>query len=169
MTERLRRGGHEVIGYDRRREISDVASLEMLVDKLPHPRSVWLMVPAGEITEKALTEASRLLDPGDLVVDGGNSYFRDSIRRAEALSRAGLLFADAGTSGGIWGLEAGFCLMVGGSDEAFRRIEPALAALAPENGFAHVGPPGAGHFVKMVHNGIEYGLLQAYAEGFEIL
>jgi len=169
MTERLRRGGHEVVGYDRNPDVSDVASLAELPQRLAPPRAVWLMVPAGDPTEATVSELAGLLDRGDLVVDGGNSNFRDSTRRAAELEAKGLLFADAGTSGGIWGLENGYCLMVGGSDEAFRRIEPALRTLAPEDGYAHVGPVGAGHFTKMVHNGIEYAMLQAYAEGFEIL
>ena len=169
MTERLRRGGHEVVGYDRNPDVSDVASLAELPQRLAPPRAVWLMVPAGDPTEATVSELAGLLDRGDLVVDGGNSNFRDSMRRAAELEAKGLLFVDAGTSGGIWGLENGYCLMVGGSDEAFRRIEPALRTLAPEDGYAHVGPVGAGHFTKMVHNGIEYAMLQAYAEGFEIL
>jgi 6-phosphogluconate dehydrogenase len=169
MAERLRRGGHEVIGYDRNPAISDVGSLSELVAKLVAPRAVWVMVPAGDPTEHTIRELAGLLEAGDLVVDGGNSNFRDSMRRAAELEKRGLLFVDAGTSGGIWGLEIGYCLMVGGSKEALERIEPALKTLAPENGYAHVGPVGAGHFTKMVHNGIEYAMLQAYAEGFEIL
>jgi len=169
MAERLRRGGHEVIGYDRDPAISDVGSLSELVAKLVAPRAVWVMVPAGDPTEHTIRELAGLLEAGDLVVDGGNSNFRDSMRRAAELEKRGLLFVDAGTSGGIWGLEIGYCLMVGGSEEALERIEPVLKTLAPENGYAHVGPVGAGHFTKMVHNGIEYAMLQAYAEGFEIL
>jgi 6-phosphogluconate dehydrogenase len=169
MAKRLRRGGHEVIGYTRNRAVSDVDSLSGLVDGLNAPRTVWLMIPAGDPTEQAIQELADLLQAGDLIVDGGNSNFRDSMRRGAELEKRGLLFADAGTSGGIWGLEVGYCLMVGGSEEGFRRIEPALKTLAPEDGYAHVGPVGAGHFTKMVHNGIEYALLQAYAEGFEIL
>ncbi|MHC4481267.1 MAG: phosphogluconate dehydrogenase (NAD(+)-dependent, decarboxylating) [Planctomycetota bacterium] len=169
MAERLRRGGHEVIGYDRNPDVSDVGSLSELVDRLTAPRSVWVMVPAGDPTEQTIRELADLLQAEDLIVDGGNSNFRDSVRRGAELEKRGLLFADAGTSGGIWGLEVGYCLMVGGSDEGFRRIEPALKTLAPEDGYAHVGPVGAGHFTKMVHNGIEYAMLQAYAEGFEIL
>jgi 6-phosphogluconate dehydrogenase len=169
MAERLRRGGHEVIGYDRDPAISDVGSLSELVGRLVAPRAVWVMVPAGDPTEHTIRELAGLLEAGDLVVDGGNSNFRDSMRRAAELEKGGLLFVDAGTSGGIWGLEIGYCLMVGGSEEALERIEPVLKTLAPENGYAHVGPVGAGHFTKMVHNGIEYAMLQAYAEGFEIL
>jgi 6-phosphogluconate dehydrogenase len=169
MAERLRRGGHEVTGYDRNPAVSEVASLSELVGRLAAPRTVWVMVPAGEPAEQTIGELAGLLEAGDLVVDGGNSNFRDSMRRGAELEGKGLLFVDAGTSGGIWGLEVGYCLMVGGSDEAFARLRPALETLAPEGGYAHVGPLGAGHFTKMVHNGIEYALLQAYAEGFEIL
>jgi 6-phosphogluconate dehydrogenase len=169
MTERLRRAGHDVIGYDRNPETSEVASLDELVKRLEGPRTVWLMVPAGDPTEETISALAELLDEGDLVVDGGNSNFRDSLRRAEELNGRGILFCDAGVSGGIWGLAEGYCLMVGGTDEAIRRLEPALVALAPEAGHAHVGPSGAGHFVKMVHNGIEYGLLQAYGEGFQLM
>ena len=169
MVERLRRGDHEVIGYDRNAEVSEVGSLSELVDSLTAPRVAWVMVPAGDPTEQTIQELAGLLQKGDLIVDGGNSNFRDSIRRSTELEERGLLYMDAGTSGGIWGLEVGYCLMVGGSDEAFRLVEPALKTLAPEDGYAHVGPAGAGHFAKMVHNGIEYAILQSYAEGFEIL
>ena len=140
MAERLRRGGHEVVGYDRDPKASQVASLAELVAKLSAPRSVWLMVPSGDATEQSVKEVAGLLEGGDLVVDGGNSNFRDSMRRGAELAERGILFVDAGVSGGIWGLEIGFCLMVGGSDEAFARIEPALKTLAPEDGYAHVGP-----------------------------
>ncbi len=169
MAERLRRGDHEVIGYDRNPEVSEVGSLSELVDKLTVPRVAWVMVPAGDPTEQTIQELAGLLQKGDLIVDGGNSNFRDSMRRAGELEERGQLYMDAGTSGGIWGLEVGYCLMVGGSDDAFRRVEPALKTLAPEDGYAHVGPAGAGHFTKMIHNGIEYAMLQSYAEGFEIL
>jgi 6-phosphogluconate dehydrogenase len=169
MTERLRSRDHDVIGYDRDPETSEVASLDELVGTLAKPRTIWLMVPAGHPTEETITALAELLDEGDLVVDGGNSYFRDSLRHAEALRGRGILFCDAGVSGGIWGLAEGYCLMIGGSDEAIERLEPAVLALAQEGGYAHVGPVGAGHFAKMVHNGIEYGLLQAYGEGFQLL
>jgi 6-phosphogluconate dehydrogenase len=169
MAERLRRAGHEVIGYARTRAVSDVGSLSELVGRLNPPRTVWLMIPAGDPTEQTIQELAGLLQAGDLIVDGGNSNFRDSMRRGAELEKRGLLFADAGTSGGVWGLQIGYCLMVGGSEEGFRRIEPALKTLAPKDGYVHVGPVGAGHFTKMVHNGIEYAMLQAYAEGFEIL
>lgn len=169
MAERLRLGGHQVTGYDQRPQVSEVRTLSELVGRLAPPRALWLMVPAGQPTEAVIQELAALLAAGDLIVDGGNSNFRDSMRRAGELERRGLLFLDVGTSGGIWGLTEGFCLMVGGSAEAFQRVEPALRTLAPEGGYAHVGPCGAGHFSKMVHNGIEYAMLQAYAEGFEIL
>ena len=169
MTERLRSRGHDVIGYDRNPETSEVASLDELVGRLERPRTIWCMVPSGDPTEQTISALAELLDEGDLVVDGGNSYFRDSLRRGEELDGRGILFCDAGVSGGIWGLAEGYCLMVGGNDEAIQRLEPALVALAQEDGYAHVGPVGTGHFVKMVHNGIEYGLLQAYGEGFQLL
>ncbi|HYH27601.1 MAG TPA: decarboxylating 6-phosphogluconate dehydrogenase [Actinomycetota bacterium] len=178
MTLRLLRRGHEVVGYARsessRKPVADEGaetpgSLAELVQALEPPRHVWLMVPAGEPTESTVAELSDLLDEGDLVVDGGNSLFRDSVRRAAGLSQKGIAFVDAGVSGGIWGREEGYCLMLGGEASAVSRLEPVLTDLAPEDGWAHVGPSGAGHFVKMVHNGIEYGLLQAYGEGMEIL
>jgi 6-phosphogluconate dehydrogenase len=178
MATRLVRRGHKVVGHARSEasraaaaangaEVMD--SLEGLVTALEPPRAVWLMIPAGEPTESTVASLSELLDGGDLVVDGGNSNFTDSVRRAAALAERGLAFVDAGVSGGIWGLEEGYCLMLGGPADAIERLRPALDALAPPDGWAHVGPSGAGHFVKMVHNGIEYGLLQAYGEGFEIL
>jgi 6-phosphogluconate dehydrogenase len=169
MTARLREGGHEVVGFDRDPKMSEVASIEELIANLEPPRVVWMMVPVGEPTEQSIASLAKLVAPGDLLVDGGNSNFRDSIRRATSLTEAGILFVDAGVSGGIWGLKEGFCLMVGGTKPSIEMLEPALTTLAPPDGWAHVGPSGAGHFVKMVHNGIEYGLMQAYAEGFEIM
>ena len=169
MAERLRRGGHEVLGYSRTAEDRDVNSLEEMAARLPQPRVVWSMVPSGQTTEDVLIELGSLLGPGDIIVDGGNSNFHDSIRHAAMLEEKGISFLDIGTSGGIWGLEVGYCMMAGGNPEAFAQVEPALRTLAPEGGYAHVGPAGAGHFVKMVHNGIEYGMLQAYAEGFDLL
>ncbi len=169
MRERLRRGGHEVTGFDLNAEVSDVGSLRELVDGLDAPRVVWLMAPAGEATEALVRESTELLAQGDILVDGGNSLYKDSIRRAEMVAERGIRFLDAGVSGGIWGLENGFCVMVGGDRDAFEAVEPAIATLAPEDGYLHVGPSGAGHYVKMIHNGIEYGLMQAYAEGFELL
>ena len=169
MRERLRRGGHEVTGFDLNAEVSDVASLEELVAGLAAPRVVWLMAPAGEATEGLVAELGELLAAGDILVDGGNSLYKDSIRRGEMLAERGIRFLDAGVSGGIWGLENGFCVMVGGERAAFEAVEPAIATLAPEDGYLHAGPSGAGHYVKMIHNGIEYGLMQAYAEGFDLL
>ncbi len=169
MAERLRRFGHEVVGYDRDPDIADVKTLAELVQVLPPPRITWVMVPSGEPTKSTITELGELLSPGDLVVDGGNSYYRDSMARAEELAAKGIGFVDAGVSGGVWGLENGYGLMVGGRDEHIALIRPVLEALAPEGGLVHAGPVGAGHFTKMVHNGIEYGLMQAYAEGYEIL
>jgi 6-phosphogluconate dehydrogenase len=168
MTERLRERDHEVMTYDRSGS-GTASSLEELVSQLEAPRAVWLMIPAGAPTEGAFQELLNLCAPADVIVDGGNSNFRDSQRRAHAAEQRGLHFVDAGVSGGIWGREVGYCLMVGGEEEPVSRLEPVFRDLAPEDGYAHVGPPGAGHFVKMVHNGIEYGLMQAYAEGFEIL
>ncbi len=169
MASRLRRAGHDVLGFDRNPALSEVPSITDLVARLKAPRGVWVMVPAGAPTEEVIRDLTAALSPGDLVVDGGNSYFRDSMRRAADLERIGLLFMDVGTSGGIWGLEKGYCLMAGGQEVAFRRIEPLLKDLAADGGYEHVGPAGAGHFAKMVHNGIEYAMLQAYAEGFEML
>ncbi|MPZ50124.1 MAG: decarboxylating 6-phosphogluconate dehydrogenase [Dehalococcoidia bacterium] len=169
IAERLRRDGHEVLGYDQNPAVSDVASLRDLAAALAPPRAVWLMVPAGEATEAVIEELVDIMSDGDIVVDGGNSYYKDSVRRAAKLKERGISFLDAGTSGGIWGLADGFCLMAGGERSAFEAIEPLLASLAPEKGYAYVGASGAGHFAKMVHNGIEYGLLEAYAEGFHLL
>ena len=169
MRERLRRGGHEVTGFDLNAEVSDVASLRELVDGLDAPRVVWLMAPAGEATEALAGELAELLGAGDVLVDGGNSLYKDSVRRGEMVAERGIRYLDAGVSGGIWGLENGFCVMVGGDRDAFEAVEPAIATLAPEDGYLHVGPSGAGHYVKMIHNGIEYGLMQAYAEGFDLL
>jgi 6-phosphogluconate dehydrogenase len=169
MTERLRRDGHEVETYARTAPERTADSLVELATQLEQPRVVWLMIPAGDPTEHAFQTLLPLLEDGDTIVDGGNSNFRDSQRRAGVAQAKGVFFLDAGVSGGIWGLENGYCIMVGGEEEAFQLVEPAFKTLAPEDGYAHVGPAGAGHFVKMVHNGIEYGLMQAYAEGFEIL
>jgi 6-phosphogluconate dehydrogenase len=169
MTERLRKGGHEVETYARTAPERTADSLVELAMMLEQPRVVWLMIPAGDPTEMTFHTMLPLLEDGDILVDGGNSHFRDSMRRAEEAEKKGVSFVDAGVSGGIWGLREGYCIMAGGDDSAVQILEPAFTTLAPEGGFAHVGPPGAGHFVKMVHNGIEYGLMQAYAEGFELM
>ncbi len=168
MTARLERDGHEVKTYDPMVP-STAATLEELRDQLEAPRAFWLMIPAGKVTEDAFQELLRVAGPGDTVVDGGNSNFRDSQRRYGDAATAGIHFVDVGVSGGIWGLKEGYCLMAGGEDEPVSRLEPVFHSLAPTDGYAHVGPSGAGHFVKMVHNGIEYGLMQAYAEGFEVM
>ncbi len=169
MVQRLRAHGHEVVGYDAFSLATEVASLGDLVAGLAAPRVVWVMVPSGEPTESTVTELWGLLEPGDVIVDGGNSNWEDSVRRATAVTEHGIGYVDAGTSGGVWGRDSGYCLMVGGSDDDVAAAQPIFDALAPEGGFAHVGPAGTGHFTKMVHNGIEYGLMQAYAEGYELL
>jgi 6-phosphogluconate dehydrogenase len=169
MTIRLEQRGHDVKSYDPANEARTAASLEQLRDQLDAPRAFWMMIPAGKITEDTFQALLTLADAGDTVVDGGNSNFRDSQRRYAEAREKQIHFVDAGVSGGIWGLRNGYCLMVGGDDEPVQRLEPVFTALAPEHGYAHVGASGAGHFVKMVHNGIEYGLMQAYAEGFEVM
>jgi 6-phosphogluconate dehydrogenase len=173
MRERLRRAGHEVIGYDRNADISDSTSLADLVKRLDAPRTVWIMVPAGEPTRDTIRALAGELAEGDLVIDGGNSRFTDDKANAAFLAESGIHFVDCGVSGGVWGLEVGYGLMTGGSDEDVERAMPIFDALRPEGpreeGFAHAGAVGAGHFAKMVHNGIEYGLMQAYAEGYELL
>jgi 6-phosphogluconate dehydrogenase len=169
MTERLREHDHDVQTFDPQVESRTATSLEELKSQLEAPRAFWMMVPAGKITEDVFQDLLKLADKGDTIVDGGNSNFRDSQRRYGEAQAHDLHFIDAGVSGGIWGLEVGFCLMVGGDAEPVQRLEPIFKALAPENGYARVGPSGAGHFVKMIHNGIEYGLMQSYAEGFEIM
>jgi 6-phosphogluconate dehydrogenase len=177
MVRRLRRGNHRVVCYGRTgskeeavREVGAewLPDLGELLASLPTPRMLWLMVPA-DVVDETIARARPLLSAGDILVDGGNSHYTDTVRRAEDLARDGLHLVDCGTSGGIWGLEVGYCLMVGGPEAAFRALEPALATLAPPEGYLHVGPSGAGHFAKMVHNGIEYGLMEAYAEGFELM
>ena len=169
MTARLREGGHQVQSYDPKVEERTATSLEELKGQLEAPRAFWMMIPAGKITEDVFQDLLGLADEGDTIVDGGNSNFRDSKRRYVEAQHRGVHFVDAGVSGGVWGLEVGFCLMVGGDNEPVQRLEPVFKALAPEEGYAHVGASGAGHFVKMVHNGIEYGLMQAYSEGFEVM
>jgi 6-phosphogluconate dehydrogenase len=173
MRERLRRAGHEVIGYDRNAEVSDSSSLADMVKRLDQPRAVWIMVPAGDPTKQTVQELADLLDEGDLVIDGGNSRFTDDKANAAFLAERKIGYLDCGVSGGVWGLEVGYGLMVGGTTELVERAMPLFDALRPdgprEEGFAHAGEVGAGHFAKMVHNGIEYGLMQAYAEGYELL
>jgi 6-phosphogluconate dehydrogenase len=184
MVRRLVRDGHEVIAYNRTVEkaheladeekasghaIEAADSVEALVARLAKPRIAWIMVPAGDATEAQIRELMEHLEPGDTIVDGGNTNFHDDVRRHAMLAEHGIRYVDAGVSGGIWGLANGFCLMVGGERDAVAPIEPAFRTLAPADGYLHAGPPGAGHYVKMIHNGIEYGMMQAYAEGFEIM
>jgi len=196
LARRLMRNGHRCVVFNRTRGPVDAlvregavgsSSLEELVAKLDKPRAAWVMLPAGQPTENTVSELGRLMDQGDIVIDGGNSFYKDDIRRAQALQTRGIHYVDVGTSGGVWGLERGYCMMIGGDTEAVVRLDPIFAALAPgpgniprtpgrdghdpraESGYIHCGPSGSGHFVKMVHNGIEYGLMQAYAEGFSIL
>ena len=171
IAERLRRAGHEVVGYDQNPAISQVRSIEELVRGLPSPHVVWVMVPAGGATQATVEELASVMTVGDVIIDGGNSYYKDTIRLATQLKPRGINFVDVGTSGGVWGLKEGFSLMAGGERAAYTQIEPLLKSLAPspDAGYGYMGPSGAGHFVKMVHNGIEYGLMQAYAEGFELL
>jgi 6-phosphogluconate dehydrogenase len=196
ISRRLMRAGHQTVVYDRNTEATDalakdgatgVGGLTDMVKQLAKPRAVWVMLPAGGITEATVTELAGMMDKGDIIIDGGNSYYKDDIRRAAALREKGLIYVDVGTSGGVFGLDRGYCMMIGGEDGAVRHLDPIFAALAPgigniertpgrdgrdpraEQGYIHAGPAGAGHFVKMVHNGIEYGIMQAYAEGFDIL
>lgn len=196
MVRRLKKGGHEVTVFDVSSENvkklvdegnEGASSLEDLVKKLPAPRAVWVMVPSGKPTEDTVQKLAGLMESGDMIIDGGNSFYQDDVRRAAEFKKKGVHYADAGTSGGVWGVERGYCLMIGASDEAFKQLEPIFKTLAPgrgnidrtpgrekvggtsEEGYLHTGPPGSGHYVKMVHNGIEYGIMQAYAEGFDIL
>jgi len=178
MTERLVMGGHRVISFDRSAEaiqrVVDIGavgahSLADFVKQLSLPRAIWLMVPSGDPVDQTIEQLLASLSKGDILIDGGNSNYKDSIRRAEKLKQQSMHFVDAGTSGGIWGLKNGYCLMVGGEKEIVERLGPIFTTLAPKDGYLHVGPNGAGHFVKMIHNGIEYGMLQAYGEGFELL
>ena len=179
MVRRIERDSdHEVVAFDRKADnvsraeshgATGAGSLEELIAKLAAPRTIWVMVPAGEPTEQTIQELAGRLDPGDLIVDGGNSNFHDDIRRGAELAERGLHYVDVGTSGGVWGLDTGYCMMVGGPQEGVDRLSPILDVLAPPDGWRHFGAPGAGHYVKMVHNGVEYGLMQAYAEGFELM
>src|SRR5919197_1394394 len=178
MVHRLAQGGHQVVAFNRspgpvqeavKHGAVGASSLEDLVNQLAPPRHIWLMLPAGNVTDEFLNTLMDLCAPGDLFVDGANSKWKDTIARAERAKGRGFEFVDCGTSGGIWGLQVGYSIMAGGSPEAFKRVEPAIKTLAPEDGYGLLGPNGAGHFVKMVHNGVEYGMMQAYAEGFQIL
>ena len=181
MARRLRRGGIEVVAFNRSADVTDALvaevdvtasyTLEQLIKDLPLPRVLWLMLPAGDVTEQVINQALPLLSPGDVLIDGANSYYKDSMRRAQRVEAAGVNYVDAGVSGGIWGLDNGYALMLGGSKQAIGQVEPAIRVLAPgpETGWLHCGPAGSGHFVKMVHNGIEYGMMQAYAEGFAVM
>jgi 6-phosphogluconate dehydrogenase len=196
IARRLMRDGHEVVGYDQGQPAVDAlakdggvasSSLEDLASKLTAPRIFWVMLPAGEITEDTITKLADIAEKGDIIIDGGNTFYKDDIRRAKAIGEKGLHYVDVGTSGGVWGLERGFCMMIGGPKEQVDLLDPIFASMAPgygtasrtegrnstddrpERGYIHAGPAGSGHFVKMVHNGIEYGLMQAYAEGFDVL
>ena len=178
MVTRLIQGGHDIVAFDRSADVvaraeaigaTGVANLEALVAGLSAPRAVWVMVPSGDPTEQTVAALARLLNPGDVIIDGGNTNFHDDVRRAQALDASGIHYVDAGTSGGVWGLKEGYCLMVGGREDVCARLEPIFLTLAPKDGYLRVGGHGAGHYVKMVHNGIEYGLMQAYAEGFELM
>lgn len=181
MARRLRRAGIEVVGMNRDTAVTNslaeecgllpADSASALIDSLDPPRLVWLMLPAGEITESYVQQMPDLLQPGDILVDGANSFYKDSMRRGQLLAESGIHFIDAGVSGGVWGLENGYALMVGGADDAFSRLQPVVEALAPakDRGWVHTGPVGSGHFTKMIHNGIEYGMMQAYAEGFALM
>jgi len=178
MTERLVRGGHRIISYDRSPEAIQrvvdkgalgARSLSDFVKQLTPPRAIWLMVPSGDAVDQTIEQLLPNIVKGDVLIDGGNSNYKDSIRRAEKLTAQGMHFVDAGTSGGVWGLQNGYCMMVGGEPAIVERLAPIFTTLAPKDGYLHVGPSGAGHFVKMIHNGIEYGMLQAYGEGFELL
>ena len=178
MVKRLLQGGHQIVAYNRSpeptREVEALVataaySLEELVKKLPAPRSVWVMVPSGKATAENISTLANLLSAGDTVIEGGNSHYKDDAANAATLKQKGIHYLDAGTSGGIWGLKIGYCMMVGGDREVFTKHEPIFKTLAPENGYGYMGGPGAGHYVKMIHNGIEYGMMQAYAEGFELM
>ncbi len=178
MVQRLRRDNHSVVAFDldaaKLKEVKShgaegVATLKELVAALKPPRGVWVMVPSGDPTEKTIAQLGELMEADDTIIDGGNTNFHDDVRRGPELKKRGLHYIDAGTSGGVWGLKVGYCLMVGGEEPIFRRYEPIFKTLAPPNGYGYMGPCGAGHYVKMIHNGIEYGLMQAYAEGFECM
>ena len=178
MAKRLLLGGHEVVAFNRTPSKTDqlvkegaigAYSISEVVDKLSYPRVTWIMLPAGSTVDEHINQLKEILSPGDIVIDGGNTYYKDDIRRGDLLAKKDIKFMDAGVSGGIWGLEKGYCLMIGGEKETYQHLEPIFKTLAPEKGYLFCGGVGAGHFVKMVHNGIEYGMMQAYGEGFDIL
>ena len=178
MAKRLLIGGHEVVAFNRTPSKTDqlvkegaigAYSLSEVVEKLSYPRIIWIMLPAGPTIDEHINQLKEILSPDDIVIDGGNTFYKDDIRRADRLAERGIKFMDAGVSGGIWGLKVGYCLMIGGEKETYRYLDPIFRTLAPKEGYLHCGPVGAGHFVKMIHNGIEYGMMQAYGEGFEIL
>ncbi|MEA3437558.1 MAG: decarboxylating 6-phosphogluconate dehydrogenase [Thermodesulfobacteriota bacterium] len=178
MAKRLLQGGHEVVAFNRTPAKTEqlvkegaigAYSISEVVDKLSHPRVIWIMLPAGSTVDEHISQLKEILSPGDIVIDGGNTYYKDDICRGDLLAKKGIKFMDAGVSGGIWGLKKGYCLMIGGKKETYRYLEPIFKTLAPEKGYLFCGGVGAGHFVKMVHNGIEYGMMQAYGEGFDIL
>jgi 6-phosphogluconate dehydrogenase len=178
MARRLMRGNHDIIAYNRSKEAvrqiaaegaTGAASLQQVAEMLSAPRIVWIMLPAGKAVEDTIAQLKELLRPDDIIIDGGNTYYRDDLRRYKSLKRAGIRYMDVGVSGGIWGLKIGYCMMMGGDRDVFKYLEPIFLTLAPKDGYLYCGKAGAGHFVKMVHNGIEYGLMQAYGEGFEIL
>jgi 6-phosphogluconate dehydrogenase len=178
MAKRLLRGGHEVVAFNRTPSKTDqlvkegaigAYSISEVVDKLSHPRVIWIMLPAGSTVDEHINQLKEILSPDDIVIDGGNTYYKDDIRRSTLLAKKGIEFMDTGVSGGIWGLEKGYCLMIGGERKTYQYLEPIFKTLAPEKGYLFCGSVGAGHFVKMVHNGIEYGMMQAYGEGFDIL
>jgi 6-phosphogluconate dehydrogenase len=178
MAKRLLKGGHQVVAYNRSPEKTDqlvkqgaigVYSLSEIAEKLPSPRIIWLMLPAGQVIDDHMDQLIHIIMPGDIIIDGGNTYYKDDIRRSDLLKVKDIRFMDVGVSGGVWGLQIGYCLMIGGDIDTYQELEPIFKSLAPDEGYLYCGPTGAGHFVKMVHNGIEYGMMQAYGEGFEIL
>jgi len=178
MAKRLLEGGHQVVAYNRSREKTDqlikqgaigAYSLSEVAEKLPSPRIIWLMLPAGQVIDDHMDQLIHIIMPGDIIIDGGNTYYKDDIRRSDLLKVKDIRFMDVGVSGGVWGLQIGYCLMIGGDIDTYQELEPIFKSLAPDEGYLYCGPTGTGHFVKMVHNGIEYGMMQAYGEGFEIL
>jgi len=178
MAKRLLKGGHQVVAYNRSPEKTDqlvkqgaigAYSLSEIAEQLPSPRIIWLMLPAGQVIDDHMDLLIHIIMPGDIIIDGGNTYYKDDIRRSDVLKVKDIRFMDVGVSGGVWGLQIGYCLMIGGGIDTYQELEPIFKSLAPDEGYLYCGPTGAGHFIKMVHNGIEYGMMQAYGEGFEIL